>query len=128
MAATAVFGASVGWVTYEAIYYVNPMTTYKSTVSWLVGFIVGVVRQHGLHRWMTFPYGTPYWNSLGKAYLLYSTSALVGSVTIFHLTENLGMHHRTAWLICLGITALTSILCLRRFVFVETKSREGMTC
>jgi len=78
MALTAVLGATIGFLTYEIIYYFNPLTT-KATSSWIVSCILGVPRQHCLHSLLTFKHHSPYWKSLGRAYILYSTSGLVGS-------------------------------------------------
>ena len=116
---TAILGATIGWVTYEVLYFLNPLAHYRATTSWGLSFLIGVTRQHGLHRWLTFTYKSPYWWSLGRAYLFYSFSALLGSLTNYYLTAILGIHHRVAWLSCLAITALVSICFLKRVVFVR---------
>ncbi len=115
---TATLGATIGWVTYEVLYWLNPLTRYRATTSWGLSFLVGVARQHGLHRWLTFTHKSPYWRSLGRAYLYYSVSALLGALTNYYLTVILGVHHRLAWLVCLGFTALISVFFLKRLVFV----------
>ena len=115
---TAILGATIGWITYEVLYWLNPLTTYRATTSWGLSFLVGVAMQHGLHRWLTFTHQSPYLRSLGRAYLFYSGSALLGALTNYYLTVILGVHHRLAWLVCLGFTALSGVFFLKRFVFV----------
>lgn len=119
MVCTAILGAGVGLLTYELIYLVMPLTP-RATISWIVAFIVGVARQHGLHRWLTFSEReNSYWPSLGRAYLMYSAALVVGAVLDWVLTEEVGMHHRLAWLCCLLTTATISLVFLRKFVFAD---------
>ena len=117
MALTAGFGAAIGYVTYEIIYYFNSMDN-KATTSWLIAFTLGVARQHGLHRLITFEHYSPYWRSLGRAYIMYSASALIGSTVNYVMVQSLDVHHRIAWLCCLGITASISLIFLKKHVFI----------
>ena len=71
-----------------------------------------LARQHGLHRILTFTHESPYWHSLGRAYLFYSVSAVLGAAVNYYLTVILNVHHRLAWLVCLAITAAISIFFL----------------
>jgi putative flippase GtrA len=113
---TACLGALIGFVTYEIIYWINPIDPRAST-SWFIAFVVGVARQHALHRWLTFSHPTPYWKSLGRAYVMYSGSLVVTSALNWGLTEQLLLNHRLAWAICLLVTALISLVFLKRYVF-----------
>ena len=114
--ATATLGAAIGYATYEIIYLVNPLP-YRATTSWLLGFLVGVLRQHALHRWLTFTTKPPYWRSLGRAYIMYSGAAGTTTFLNWMLTEVLRIHHRVAWLACIAATALISLVFLKRYVF-----------
>jgi putative flippase GtrA len=114
---TAILGAGIGWVTYEIIYWLNPLDSSRATTSWALAFLIGVARQHALHRTLTFTHHSPYWRSLGRAYLFYSVSTLLGAALNYTLTNRLGLHHRLAWLACLGLTACISMLFLKRLVF-----------
>ena len=116
---TAITGAGIGFITYELIYWLNPLVTFRATTSWTVSFILGVVRQHGLHRLLTFTHRSPYWKSLTRAYLFYSISALFGALLNYFFTVHLMIHHRLAWLACLAVTALMSMLFLKRLVFIR---------
>jgi putative flippase GtrA len=119
MAATAALGASLGLVIYEIIYAIVWFEP-RATVSWTLGFVIGVGRQHALHRALTFGgQATPYWRSLRRAYVMYSGSMLFGAGLDWVLVERLGVHHRLAWLACLASTATISLVFLQRFVFAE---------
>ena len=116
MSITAVMGAGIGYITYELIFYINPIIP-KASSSWFIAFVIGIARQHGLHRWLTFSHKTPYWKSLFRAYIMYSTALLVSSGLNWYLTEQLSINHRLAWLCCGLISALFSLFFLRKFVF-----------
>ena len=113
----------IGFLTYEIIYFLNPIQP-KASSSWAIAFLVGVARQHALHRWLTFLHHSPYWKSLGRAYLMYSGSLLVSSALNWALTEQYHMHHRLAWACCLIVTGLISLIFLKKYVFkLPKKSR-----
>ena len=116
MTLTAILGAGIGYITYEIIYYLNPFEPRASS-SWFIAFIIGIARQHALHRYLTFLHKTPYWRSLIRAYIMYSSSLLISSALNWYLVESLDIHHRLAWLICLLVTALLSLFFLKKFVF-----------
>ena len=113
---TALLGAAIGLLTYEIIYFLNPLQP-NATISWALSVIVNIARQHALHRWLTFSYPTRYWPSLGRAYVMYSGSAVVTILLNLSLTAGLGLNHRVVWLICTLTTAGISLIFLRRFVF-----------
>lgn len=117
MVLTAIIGALLGLITYEIIYLINPFEP-KASSSWFIANIINIARQHGLHRWLTFhTYKTRYWESLMRAYIMYSGSLIVGVGVNWLLTEVMGINHRIAWVCCLIITALISFFFLKRFVF-----------
>jgi putative flippase GtrA len=116
MLVTAIIGAIIGLITYEIIYALNPLQP-RATTSWALSFGIGIARQHALHRYLTFTHHSPYWPSLGRAYLMYSGSATVGTLLNWGLTVGLGVNHRIAWIICLFTTAGISLIFLKRYVF-----------
>ena len=116
MLVTAIVGAIIGLITYEIIYALNPLQP-RATTSWALSFSIGIARQHALHRYLTFTHHSPYWPSLGRAYLMYSGSATVGTLLNWGLTAGLGVNHRIAWIICLFTTACISLIFLKRYVF-----------
>jgi len=113
---TALIGAAIGFITYEIVYFINPISP-KASTSWIIAFIIDVARQHALHRWLTFNHKTNYWKSLFRAYIMYSGSLLITTALNWTLTEILDFHYRLAWLICLLIKALISLVFLKKFVF-----------
>lgn len=125
MGLTAALGALLGLVIYEIIYRIVWFEP-RATVSWTLGFLLGVGRQHALHRHLSF-HGrpAPYWRSLGRAYVMYSGSMLFGAGLNWVLVEVAGLHHRLAWLCCLMSTATISLVFLKRFVFAAHDAGEG---
>ena len=112
----AFLGALIGLITYEIIYYLNPFNP-RATLSWVLAFLIGVTRQHALHRHFTFLYKTPYWKSLYRAYVLDFGDLIFGAALNWFLTVILHLHHRIAWGCCLLLTALISLLFLKQYVF-----------
>lgn len=114
---TALIGASIGFVTYEVLFFFNPFEP-RAPISWLVAFVISVPRQHALHRWLTFGEACSYWPSLARAYAFYTTLAAATTGLDWLLVEALAWPHRLAWLACIVLTGLSSWLLLKRAVFV----------
>ncbi len=119
----ALSGGLIGLVVYEFVYYFNPLTP-RATTSWLVSIMIAVPRQHALHRWLTYIDRTPYWASLGRAYLLYSSVAALTTLLNYLLVENLQLHHRLAWLICIATAATINLFLLKRVVYYDSHRRS----
>jgi hypothetical protein len=119
----AIIGSLIGWITYEIIYSINPLRSCRASSSWLLEFIIGTARQHALHRFFTFTHYVPYWSSLVRAYIYYSTTACIGAGFNFTLTELLHVHHRIAWATCLIVTAIISLCYLKKIVFKPVEGR-----
>lgn len=120
MVLTATLGALTGLVTYEIVYLINPFEP-RATTAWSASFLVGIARQHGLHRALTFAHHSPYWPSLGRAYVMYTGALVVGTVLNWVLTRKLGVGHHQAWLCCLLSTSTISLIFLKQFVFSPRK-------
>lgn len=114
--ATACIGAMIGYVTYLIVYALNPIAP-RATTSWLLAFLINVSRQHALHRWLTFDESGCYWPSLGRAYVMYSGTAVATTTLNWFLAVRHHVNHNLAWLACMGLTALISLVLLKRFVF-----------
>ncbi|GIX06598.1 MAG: hypothetical protein KatS3mg115_1001 [Candidatus Poribacteria bacterium] len=124
IAVVSSLGTGLGWLTYELIYWLNPLPeVWRATSSWLVAFVLGVVRQHALHRWLTFSHETPYWESLGRAYLFYASLATLGATLNGYLILTLGWHHRWAYLASVLATGVLTLTLMKRLVFVPARSR-----
>lgn len=114
--ATAALGVPLALVTYEIIYALNPIEP-RASVSWLIAYLLGIARQHALHRWLTFQDRRGYWSSLGRAYFAELFLGTVSTAANWWLTEVLDMHHRAVWAFCLLLVASLNLVLLRRFVF-----------
>lgn len=125
MIISALLGAMIAWLTYEIIFYVNPLTQLRAVTSWAIAFGIGVFRQHALHRYLTFLHRTPYWESLWKAFYFYSISAIIGAINNLIQTEVLHLNHRFAWLSCLLITSMLSLFGLKRMVFTAQRELDA---
>jgi putative flippase GtrA len=116
LALVAVLGALIGLLTYEIVYFLNPLTP-RAPTSWLAAFAIGVPRQYSLHRWLTFDSRLPYGPRLARAYLLYAAIAVLTTGLNWLLVERLGAPHRLAWLACITTTGLINLFALKRWVF-----------
>lgn len=121
---TAAIGTVLAWITYEIVHLLNPIEP-QATTSWVIAFSLGIVRQHHLHRTLSFPKnGVPYGLSLWRD-LLASLGIVAASAALnFALTEIAGLHHRTAWAICLASVAVFDYLIMKFFVFRRAKFSE----
>jgi len=117
----AVTGSLIGLLIYELIYYVNPFEPRAST-SWFLSYLVGVVRQHALHRWLTFADDGPYWQSLGRAYVLYTSLLVLTTLLNYVLVEYLQLNHHVVWLICISVVGAINLFALKRFVYPGRQS------
>ena len=114
--ATAILGSLIGLITYEIIYFLNPLEA-RAPSSWLLAFMIDVPRQHFLHRWLTFDDVSAYWPSLGKAFVLYATIAAGTTGLDWWLVVDSGLHHRWGWLVCTLATGAVNLFVLKRFVY-----------
>lgn len=121
---TAAIGTVLAWITYEIIYFVN-WTEPRATTSWTLAFAIGVLRQHHLHRTLSFPeVEVPYGTSLRRDAFAGILVATAGTVLNYVLTERAGLHHRQAWVACLAGVATLEYALLKLFVFRGRRSKE----
>jgi len=113
---TAIIGAAIGFVTYQIIYSVNPLKPRASS-SWALAFLVDVIRQHALHRWLTFDIKSHYWRSLLRAYIMYLSAFISTTGLNWILTNKMLINHQLAWLICILVKAGISLIFLKKYVF-----------
>lgn len=119
----AVLGAVLSFATYEVVFYLNPYSP-KATISWVLAFLIGVARQHALHRYYTFRHKESYVRSLYRAYVVDIGALLFSSGLNWFLSEVLGMNHRLVWLICLSSTAIISLVFLKKYIFKVQNDRS----
>lgn len=116
LVAVALLGAMIGLVTYQLIYFVNPLHP-RAPTSWLAAFVIGVPRQYSLHRSLTFGSTVPYAPHLARAYALYACIAVVTTSLNWLLVERLAVTHNAAWFACIATTGLINFFALEPLVF-----------
>lgn len=117
----ALIGIVASLITYEIIYYINPFSP-KTTISWSMAFIIGIIRQHALHRYYTFEYKISYFKSLYKAFVLDFSVLMLTSGLNWVLSETFNLHHRFVWLLCLLSSAIMSLFFIKNYVFQKMSS------
>ncbi|MCA0869974.1 GtrA family protein [Seohaeicola saemankumensis] len=118
-------GTFAAFVTYEIVFCLNDIEP-RATVSWAIAFVIGMFRQHHLHRVLAFPatrvrYGV----SLQREWLSSVLVLIFGLALNYFLTERVGLHHRYAWATCLISVAGLEYGLLKFFVFRRTRRQEG---
>lgn len=113
-------GTAIGWLIYELIYFLNPLTSARATSSWLIGYLWGVIQQHWMHRRWTFTDDGPYLSSLGRAYIAYSGGLVASVATNAIITLGLEWHHRIGWVGAVGASVLVNYFALRHYAFGGT--------
>ncbi|WP_156168982.1 GtrA family protein [Kordia jejudonensis] len=112
----AAVGMILGLLTYEIMYYLNPFSP-RATISWTITFLIGIVRQHALHRYFTFQHKASYVKSLSRASFVDVSALFFSTGFNWFLSEVLMIHHRIVWVCCLLSTGLISLLFLKKYIF-----------
>ena len=117
VASVALFGTLVSWLTYELIFLINPIEP-RATTSWFLTYLTAVVRQHHLHRIISFPGPKAnYAATFRRQVVVNGTLLCLGGGLNYVLVEIADMHHRLAWLICMALVATSNYLSMKFFVF-----------
>lgn len=120
----ALIGTIAAWLTYEIVFLLNGIEP-RATVSWSIAFVIGIFRQHHLHRVLSFPENAlPYAATLKRDIVASIGVFLLSTALIYTLTEFLGLHHRPAWLAGIIFVALFEYLVLKFFVFPQRRRRR----
>lgn len=124
VAIAAAIGTVLAWLTYELIYYLNPFEP-RATSSWTVAFIIGVFRQHHLHRTLSFP-GTirSYSGSLWRVCAMALLVLVIGTSLNYWFVQYLQFNHRAAWAGCLISVAALEYALMKIFVFIDPKTER----
>jgi putative flippase GtrA len=121
VAMVALIGLPLSWVTYEIIFFFNPLD-HKATSSWFLSYLIGIFRQHHLHRCFSFPdTGLAYNASLLRDATSSVTLLILGSVLNWILVEAFALNHRLAWLVCTATIAAATVILLKKFVFKSNR-------
>ena len=124
VALAALIGTFLAWVTYELVFWVNPMEP-RATTSWALAFFIGIFRQHHLHRTISFPKSAvSYGVSLRRDFAASIGVALLSTALNYLLSEVLQSHHRVAWFGCVAFVAGFEYLVMKLYVFPRGRSHE----
>lgn len=117
VALVAAIGAAASWLTYEIVFFLNPLEP-RATLSWILAYCLGVLRQHHLHRLISFPDAPArYGASLARDYA--SSAVILGGSACLDwiLAEGAAVDHRLAWLLCTCFVGLSGYFAMKTFVF-----------
>jgi putative flippase GtrA len=122
---SGVLGILAGFGLYGLAYELNPMTRYRATSSYIASYLVGIVVQHALHRWITFGTEVPYMRSLRRTFIVYPVVLVITSGINLAIVRGLQWHHLTAFWITVGFSGLLSFVGLRAFAFNYSAGHNG---
>lgn len=123
--AVALAGVALSWATYEIVYWLNPYEP-RATTSWVISFLIGVARQHHLHRMISFPgSGVRYMTSLRRDFTASLALMLLSSALNWFLTGYLDVHHRIAWVVCVTCVAAGAYALMKFYVFRKGPRDDG---
>jgi putative flippase GtrA len=117
---SGVLGILAGFALYRLAYELNPITRYRATSSYIASYLVGIVVQHALHRWITFGTEVSYMKSLRRTFVVYPVVLAITSGINLAIVRGLQWHHLTAFWISVGFSGLLSFVGLRAFAFSHT--------
>ena len=122
---SGVLGILAGFGLYGVAYVVNPITRYRATTSYIASYLVGIVVQHALHRWITFGTEVPYMRSLRRSFIVYPVILVMTSGINLVIVRGLQWHHLAAFWISVGLSGLLSFIGLRAFAFNYSAGHNG---
>ncbi len=124
VAITATIGTVLALITYEIVFWIN-WAEPRATMSWVIAFIIGIFRQHHLHRTLSFPQNAlSYGGSLRRDFVASIGIAVLSTGLNFVLTQPAEVHHRIAWASCVVFVAAFEYLLMKFFVFPRRRSDD----
>ena len=113
-------GLGFGWVIYQFLYLLNPLDELRATSTWIIAYLIGILGQHALHRWLTFhDSDATYWMSLRRAYLTYSGGLLLSTGVNWISVEWGGLHHQLSWATAMAASLLSNYFLLKFYAFAK---------
>tara|TARA_R110002050_G_scaffold281201_1_gene428491 strand:+ start:792 stop:1136 length:345 start_codon:yes stop_codon:yes gene_type:complete len=97
--------------------------SFSVSFAWTVSYLVSILWQHSLHRFLVFGTGGDYWGSLWVTYVAYTTSLLVSMGMTYALTEYAGLSSQLVWLITLSCTGMFNYFSVKD-AFAPADSKE----
>ena len=117
-AIVGLFGLSIGIMVYSLIYYINPLTNFRATTSWIFSSILAVLRQHFLHWKFTF--GNEeinYFVSVLGAFKAYSLGISLSTLANFIIVEYYEFSHYVAWVASIIVAMCVNFFMLKKYSF-----------
>jgi putative flippase GtrA len=112
-----VVGNLIGLAIYAGVYSFVQIKP-RAAISWFLSALIGIWKQHGLHRIFTFTDSRgPYFRSLARGYIGYSIIIISGTSFHWFIVSFIGIYHYYSWLMTKGVMLSFSFFVLRRFVF-----------
>lgn len=81
-------------------------SVYSASIAWTVSYLISILFQHALHRWLVFGSGAPYCSSLVLTYIAYSLGIVLSSVLSTLFTVYLLIPHRLSFVLTLAATGI----------------------
>jgi len=100
------------FLAYEGLYRACSISNCAS-ISWITAYILSIIWQHALHRYLVFGASGSYWWSLFGTYAAYTLSLIVSSALNFVLVTHLNVYHRYAFGLTLVITGILNFFTVR---------------
>jgi hypothetical protein len=87
--------------------------TSAAPAAWFFGYMLSIVWQHALHRWLVFGSSGNYCRSLFYTYVSYGLSIFLSSLANRFMVQQLALPHRLAWVLSLLATGVINFFTLR---------------
>lgn len=121
-------GFVLGWAQYRLIWWLNPLEADagRAASTWIVEYLIGMLWLHELHRRITFRNSVhqPYLQALGRMYLTYGTTVLIGAGLFELLAGQLGWPPDLGWFTTKVLMAIVNFVALRKFALVQQAAAE----
>lgn len=115
---SGLIGTGLFYALYEALFSVYP----SASNCWALSYMISIIWQHALHRYLVFGGSGNYWSTLLWSYVVYSASIILSTVCIQILVEYLSFGHQLAWIISLLFTGVINYFAVKMGFEDKTKS------
>lgn len=120
-------GTALFYLLYEFLYfllqYAKPLLDYRASISWFVSYVLSILWQHALHRYLVFGTQNSYWKTLFWTYVSYTLSLVISPAIIYLLVDYMGMYYQLGWVISLCATGLFNWVTLKFSFSLEGGSK-----
>ncbi|MAG56797.1 MAG: hypothetical protein CMJ83_10940 [Planctomycetes bacterium] len=111
-------GCVVFTLLYSGLYAVSLVPDRaNASFSWGTAYFISSFVTHFLHRWITFRWRTPYWQSLRRTYVIYGTSLFLTTALHDQLVHAAGLDHKLSFGLTLVLSGCWNYLAFRHWGF-----------